>query len=585
MNEVLPRVFGAYQLLACIGKGAAGAAYLARPLNGAAGTPTPCVIKLLHARLAGRHEFVQRFSHEADVAVMVQSRHVAAVFDVGQVADTLYIAMEYVPGWTLAKVIIGQEAGRARASLSVVHAMVRDAALGLSALHGARDESGAALSPVHRDLSPRNLMVGEEGRVRVIDLGLMKSRAQSWQTSAGRVMGSPGYMAPEQIQGQAVDRRADLFALAVVTFELLTAVRYIPKDEPLKMLRTALHREFVPVSRHRPEVPAALDAVLKRAMAPLAQDRWTDAADYAAALARALPAPAKPTEVQVYLRELFADNYEARRAEVERLVQQPLPDVLDIEPATVFVRRPGVQPEPEGHALVPTRVAGPAMRAASPAVAATTAPLNPDSGRTLSGASHSEVPFNAQPARRGLSPLVITMGMVALGVAAAVAWLVSRPMPIVVPQTNGPVAAPVGPTVAPARAKPTVAPTPGVKAVTPGPGVSARPLEAARGQPERPDPAETTAPAPSRPTRTAPAGVRRAPAKALSAPARAPQQQLDSLQTKAVKLKASMAADDPRRAQVDLLLARVAMLKAAGSVRDGASQIKALAAQLSALED
>ncbi|CAN0590802.1 unnamed protein product, partial [Laminaria digitata] len=71
MSEALPRVFGAYQLLACIGKGAAGAAYLARPLNEAAGTPTPCVIKLLHARLAGRHEFVQRFSHEAEVAVMV----------------------------------------------------------------------------------------------------------------------------------------------------------------------------------------------------------------------------------------------------------------------------------------------------------------------------------------------------------------------------------------------------------------------------------------------------------------------------------------------------------------------------------
>lgn len=578
MSEVLPRVFGAYQLLACIGKGAAGAAYLARPLNEAAGTPTPCVIKLLHARLAGKHEFVQRFSHEAEVAVMVQSRHVAAVFDVGQVADTLYIAMEYVPGWTLAKVIIGQEAGRARASLSVVHAMVRDAALGLSALHGARDESGVALAPVHRDLSPRNLMVGEEGRVRVIDLGLMKSRAQSWQTSAGRVMGSPGYMSPEQIQGQPVDRRTDLFALAVVTFELLTAVRYIPKDEPLKMLRTALHREFVPASRHRPEVPRGLDAVLKRAMAQSPQERWPDAADYAAALAGVLPAPAQPAEVQDFLRRLFAENYEARRAEVERLVLQPLPDVLDVDPATVFVRRPGVQPEPEGHTLVPTRVAGPALRAASPAVMARgAAPLSPDNGRTLSGASHSEAQFNAQPHRRGLSPWVIGMGLAAVGVAAAVAWLVSRPMPVVVPQRSGPV-------VAPGRPAPTAAPTPGVKAVAPGPGVSARPQDTPQAPPSPAVPAPgSSAPTPARATRSGSVEPRRTPVKAT--PTQAPGQQLDRLQTKAVKLKASMAADDPRRTKVDLLLARVAMLKAAGSVRDGASQIKALASQLRALED
>ena len=230
MTASLPRAFGPYLLLARLGKGGAGSAYLARHRDEVHGAPVdarPLVVKILHPRLTERPEFIKRFRHEADVAVRVSSPHVVRVLDAGRVGEQPYIAMDYIRGWTLSRLNSRMAETDVRMALSLALELTLQSLQGLVALHEATDRAGRPLETVHRDLAPKNIMVGDDGRVRLIDLGLGKSRAQDWKTGTGTVMGSPGYMAPEQVTGDPVDQRTDLYAVGVVLHELLTGQRYV----------------------------------------------------------------------------------------------------------------------------------------------------------------------------------------------------------------------------------------------------------------------------------------------------------------------------------------------------------------------
>ena len=148
------------------------------------------------------------------------------VYEAGQVGDALYFVGALIAGASLAELLTSARARSVRFPVGVAAAWARDAARGLHALHSAVDPDGLPLEAVHRDVSPRNLMVDEHGRGRVIDLGLLSSRAQDWQTRTGAVMGSPGYMSPEQVVGLAVGAPADVYALGTILFELLAGERY-----------------------------------------------------------------------------------------------------------------------------------------------------------------------------------------------------------------------------------------------------------------------------------------------------------------------------------------------------------------------
>ena len=191
---------------------------------------------------------------------------VARVFDVGRVNDVFYLAIEYVPGWKLQHLLNGLARRETWPSLTSVVSLAVSGLLGAHAIHEARHpRSGGALQAVHRDLSPNNLIVDPGGMLRVIDVGLGKSQAQDWRTKTGAIVGSLGYISPEQIKAEGVDRRADLYSLAVVLHELLTLRPFIPRGERAAMLSASAHPRFIPPSQVRPNVPPALDACLKKA--------------------------------------------------------------------------------------------------------------------------------------------------------------------------------------------------------------------------------------------------------------------------------------------------------------------------------
>src|SRR5262245_54588678 len=182
----VPTTFGPYVLLKSLGTGGGGDVFLAKPRNPARGIPPAVVIKRLHGSLAQESDFVRRFRHEAEIAVTVTSQHLVKCYDAGVVGEMFYIAMEYVAGWTLQRLIKELQGAQRPASLSSVRDIIGGALKGLEALHDARDPaSGELLSIVHRDIAPKNIMVGEDGVTRLIDLGIGKSSLQDWRTGTG----------------------------------------------------------------------------------------------------------------------------------------------------------------------------------------------------------------------------------------------------------------------------------------------------------------------------------------------------------------------------------------------------------------
>lgn len=277
--------FGGYTLLKSLGAGGSGEVWLARPAEGS-GLPSPIVVKILHDGLGEQPSFVRRFKHEARVAARVEHPHLPRLFDAGVVDGALYLTSEYVPGWTLRRILDDVEGASDRVSVRSAVDLIRGVCRGLHALHEAEDpDSGQPLEFVHRDITPDNILLGEDGRARVIDLGLGTSSLQDWRTTTGVVMGSPGYMAPEQVLAQPVDRRTDVYALGIVLWEMLTQRRYVERGPMPVVLRRQVQPTFRPPSEFRGDVPPELDATLARALALGPADRFPSAAALEEALA------------------------------------------------------------------------------------------------------------------------------------------------------------------------------------------------------------------------------------------------------------------------------------------------------------
>src|SRR5262249_5928141 len=162
--------------------------------------------------------------HEAKVAVSIDDPHVVRVLDVGVVhGRDHFLAMDFVRGWPCSRLLQAGEASGRFFAIEQVVALMCGALRGLYALHTAKNPANQeALGAVHRDISPRNLMITPDARAVIIDLGLGKSNLQAWVTRAGRISGTPGYISPEQVLGERVDSRSDLYSIAVVLYELIT---------------------------------------------------------------------------------------------------------------------------------------------------------------------------------------------------------------------------------------------------------------------------------------------------------------------------------------------------------------------------
>jgi hypothetical protein len=309
-------VIGRYIVHDELASGGMASVHIGR-LLGPVGFSRTVAIKILHPRYAKDPEFVAMFVDEARLAARIRHPNVVSTLDVVATDGQLVLVMEYVPGETLARLqsMFGRPIPPAIASAILV-----DVLDGLHAAHEARDEGDVPLDIVHRDVSPQNVMVGQDGAARVLDFGIAKAASQEHSTRNGAVKGKFPYMAPEQIARQKVDRRTDVFAAAVVLWEALTAERLFQADSPAAIVGRVMSDVCEAPSTLVPGLPPALDAIVLRGLSRDKDARFATAHEFARALETTVP-PALRSEVRAWVEQtahVVLTTRSKRIADIER---------------------------------------------------------------------------------------------------------------------------------------------------------------------------------------------------------------------------------------------------------------------------
>jgi serine/threonine-protein kinase len=258
---------GRYELLVPIARGGMARVWAAR-LHGQRGFQKLVAIKTILPHLAEEPEFERMFLDEARIASGVHHPNVCEIYELGEEKHTLYLAMEWVSGDSLARVL--RATGKTEAiDPRVVARIVADACAGLHAAHELTDEDGRALGVVHRDLSPHNILLTADGTAKVADFGVAKALGQLHEaTSAGQLKGKIAYMAPEQVTAGGIDRRSDVFSLGCVLYEATTGQRPFRGDGDHQVMHAVLKGEFpAPTSLIR-GYPQELERIVMRALSP-----------------------------------------------------------------------------------------------------------------------------------------------------------------------------------------------------------------------------------------------------------------------------------------------------------------------------
>ena len=282
-------------------------------IRGPFGFTSTVAIKRLHPPFARDPEFVAMFLDEARLASRVRHRNVVPVLDVFAEEGELSLVMEYVEGESLARL------GRTgEVPVAIAVAITASVLHGLHAAHEARDEQGAPLELVHRDVSPHNVLVGSDGAVRLIDFGIAKAACRSSASRNGQLKGKIAYMAPEQIQRGGIDRRTDVYGAAVLLWELLAGERLFDGETEGIVLGRVLDDVVPPPGSLRAGLPAGLDAIVLRGVARAPARRFATAREMAEAL-EAVVRPAGPAEIAAWVQELAGGVLAERRARLSRL--------------------------------------------------------------------------------------------------------------------------------------------------------------------------------------------------------------------------------------------------------------------------
>ncbi|HVZ31582.1 MAG TPA: ABC transporter substrate-binding protein, partial [Polyangiaceae bacterium] len=275
-------VFGRYRLIADVGRGGMSDVYLAvtEGTEAAARFQKLLVIKMLKPELSEDSEFVAMFLNEARLAARLNHPNVVQTIEVGEAGGRYFLAMEYLEGQPLHRVSRNLEA-RARLGLDMRLHILIQALAGLHYAHERRDYDGSPLDIVHRDVSPANLFVTYDGHVKLMDFGIAKARDSNGETRVGVFKGKAAYVSPEQARGEPVDRRADLYSIGVVFWEMLTGRRLWSGLTQIEMLRRVVAGDVLTPRSVDPRIPAELEEICMKALAYRREDRYATASELA----------------------------------------------------------------------------------------------------------------------------------------------------------------------------------------------------------------------------------------------------------------------------------------------------------------
>ena len=307
-----------YELLCPLAYGGMAAVWLAR-FRGKLGFEKLVVVKTILPQFAAEPEFQKMFVDEARIAAGIDHGNVARILDVGEQNEVLYIVMEWIDGESLSRLKRAVEKRDAKVPAGILLRILADTCAGLHAAHELRDKSGNHLGVVHRDVSPQNILLSAQGTAKLIDFGVAKARDRSSaNTGTGQLKGKIRYMSPEQALGGDVDRRADLWSLGALAYELFAGAP--PFDGPNDVVTL---RRLTSGERPEPlrDVAAPIEAIISSALSFDPADRFATAGEMQSAFEGAmadLHGGTSAGDVSAFLTRYVGDRADARKRTVDR---------------------------------------------------------------------------------------------------------------------------------------------------------------------------------------------------------------------------------------------------------------------------
>lgn len=298
---------GRYETVRPIASGGMATVYLGRS-RGAHGFERQVAIKAMHPHLADDPDFVAMFLDEARMASNIRHPNVVPTLDIAEEDGRIFLVMEYVEGLSVQALQRALRKKQRSLPASVALRIALDMLAGLHAAHELRMSDGTPMQLVHRDVSPQNVLVGADGVARIMDFGIARAETRITSTLGAQVKGKVPYMSPEQLEGKPVDRRSDVYAAGIVTWELLAGERLFRAENDGVLFNVVLRGAQQPPSQLNRDVPAPIDAICMRALSLSPDDRFPTAAAFAEALEDAVAASqlvnATPRVVAAFLQEL-----------------------------------------------------------------------------------------------------------------------------------------------------------------------------------------------------------------------------------------------------------------------------------------
>jgi len=340
-------VFGKYRLIAEIGRGGMSEVFLTLAQGDIGGFQKLVVIKLLHRALADDDQCIRMFLAEARLAAQLNHANVVQTYDMGEELGRYYIAMEYLEGQSYVRVRRAPNASKL-IPLTMHLQILIDVLGGLHYAHELTDYDNTPMQLVHRDVTPSNVFVTYDGQVKLVDFGIAKLRESDVQTKVGVLKGKARYVAPEHVKGDAVDRRADIYSVGVMLWEILSKKSIWNGRSELEILRSVAAGEAPQLTG---DVPGALRTICMRAMAHHPVDRYETAeamrVELDAYLAQYMT-PNRGRELGAAVSELFRDERAQIRQTIETQIKGSRPHASSL-PQLPTLRTGGSSYEFEGH--------------------------------------------------------------------------------------------------------------------------------------------------------------------------------------------------------------------------------------------
>ncbi len=300
--------FGQYVLLEKIATGGMAEVWKAH-MRGVEGFQKIVAIKKILPHLSDNREFIDMFIDEAKLAAQLNHNNIIHIYDLGKIQNSYYIAMEFVDGYDLKTILKRAEERDHKVTIELALFIATKIAAALDYAHRKRDFDNRDIGLVHRDVSPQNVLISQEGDIKLCDFGIAKAASKASHTQAGALKGKLQYMSPEQAWGKAIDKRSDIFALGTVLFEMLAGRKLFTGENEMSILEQVREARIEPPSKFNDEIAPEIDRIVLKALEKEPGNRYQTAAEMARDIDSVLyemkPTPTS-ADLAIYMHRLHA---------------------------------------------------------------------------------------------------------------------------------------------------------------------------------------------------------------------------------------------------------------------------------------